>query len=630
MCTSPKPAVADEDEEDEDEEDEDEETAEAKKLSLLCRAGEAQGQQFDQGQTEVEQWACVRYTYANVSDDSPCGMCASPKPAVASVMRAEILTRQAAAAAATSPTRPAPHEAKDASSSIPRRGVSVSLLRHDVVRELVKPATANQKCSYVELLARSQDPQERASVATATVFLSHAWKYSFKNVVEAITAHWPDKGDLRSRTFLWFDIFTVNQHETAKVDQNFWFNAFRENVKDIGHTVLILSPWRNPLPLTRSWCLWEIFCTQDTGARFEICLSQAEAKDFENALLEDFDSIVASLCQIDVNKTQAFKKEDQAKILALVEGEGGGAHETNKAVLAQMRAWLAQAARDALKAREGKTDPRTLALMNQVGRLLYDHGDIMGAEEIFRSCLDASEKTLGLGAEHLNMLPFASNLAASLKRQGKLAEAEPLYRRDLQAHEKTLGAEHPDTLASVNNLALLNAQGKLAEAEPLYSRALQAREKTLGAEHPGTLASVNNLASLLHAQGKLAEAELLNRRALEGMDKTHGPQHPRTLTSAMNLGLFLYEQGRLAEALPLVQQAVSGFETVLGADHPDTQKTKKSLAAASINLGMFLYEQGRLAEARHLAQQAVSGFETILGAEHPDTQKENNFWPLPP
>ena len=34
----------------------------------------------------------------------------------------------------------------------------------------------------------------------------------------------------------------------------------------------------------------------------------------------------------------------------------------------------------------------------------------------------------------------------------------------------------------------------------LYRRALEARERTLGTEHPDTLASMNNLASLLHSQ----------------------------------------------------------------------------------------------------------------------------------
>ena len=81
--------------------------------------------------------------------------------------------------------------------------------------------------------------------------------------------------------------------------------------------------------------------------------------------------------------------------------------------------------------------------------------------------------------------------------QGKLQEAEPLYRRALEGYERTLGPDHPDTLASINNLAILiEAQGKPQEAEPLHRRALEGYEKAMGPEHPSTLASLNNLANL--------------------------------------------------------------------------------------------------------------------------------------
>eukprot|EP00808_Paulinella_micropora_P011372 g70050.t1 len=514
----------------------------------------AKGQQVDEGQAEIEQWACVQCTYLNGCDVSACGMCALPN------------------------------------SPIPRRGVSVSLLlatyqrweaagrlaagatTDDVVRDLVKPATADRKCSYVELLARSQDPQDRAGVATATVFLSHAWKYTFKQVVEAIAAHWPDKDNVRSQTFLWFDIFAVNQHQTLMVDPDFWFEAFRENVRTIGRTVLILSPWRNPVPLTRSWCLWEIFCTRLTKASFEICLSPTEVTDFENALVEDFDSILGSLSRIDVKKAEAGKKEDQEKILALVEGMEGGAHELNKAMLAEMRA--------------------------------SRRGDFKGAEEFLRGALEAKEKTLGpehpnnlaellalqgkektLGAEHPSTLTSVNNLGLLLEQQGKLAEAEPLKRRALQAREKTLGAE-PRTRcnrsttwarcwssrASWRRPSLCSAglckdlkrrsgrapghqQGKLAEAEPLYRRDRRGEEKTLGAEHPDTLGSVYNLALLLEKRSKLAEAEALYRRELQGCEKRLGAKHPDTLASVKNLVRFLEQQGKVAEAEALKRRA---------------------------------------------------------------------------
>ena len=46
------------------------------------------------------------------------------------------------------------------------------------------------------------------------------------------------------------------------------------------------------------------------------------------------------------------------------------------------------------------------------------------------------------------------------------------------------------------------------QAEPLHRRSLAGREAQLGTNHPDTLASMHNLAALLWQQGKLEEAEL--------------------------------------------------------------------------------------------------------------------------
>ena len=47
------------------------------------------------------------------------------------------------------------------------------------------------------------------------------------------------------------------------------------------------------------------------------------------------------------------------------------------------------------------------------------------------------------------------------------------------------------------------------QAEALQRRCLAGREALLGANHPDTLQSMNNLAVLLEKQGKLAEAGLM-------------------------------------------------------------------------------------------------------------------------
>ena len=57
---------------------------------------------------------------------------------------------------------------------------------------------------------------------------------------------------------------------------------------------------------------------------------------------------------------------------------------------------------------------------------------------------------------------------------GDYAKAEPLYQRALKIREKALGPEHPETAASLNNLAqLYREMGDYAKAEPLYQRALK-------------------------------------------------------------------------------------------------------------------------------------------------------------
>jgi len=71
-----------------------------------------------------------------------------------------------------------------------------------------------------------------------------------------------------------------------------------------------------------------------------------------------------------------------------------------------------------------------------------------------------------------------------LSKQGRYTEALPLAQQTLEIREKALGPEHPDTAASLNDLAgLYRYLGDYCKSESLYNRALSVFEKALSPNH---------------------------------------------------------------------------------------------------------------------------------------------------
>jgi tetratricopeptide (TPR) repeat protein len=225
-----------------------------------------------------------------------------------------------------------------------------------------------------------------------------------------------------------------------------------------------------------------------------------------------------------------------------------------------------------------------------------------------QDALAISEKTLG--PEHPDTAASLNNLAVLLHDQGDYAGARPLYERALAIREKALGPEHPETATSLNSLArVLHDQGDLAGARPLIEGALAINEKALGPEHPATAMSLNNLAGLLQTQGDLAGARSLIERALAINEKALGPEHADTATSLNNLAGLLQAQGDLAGARPLFERALAIDEKVLGPEHPRT-------ATAVSNLARVLRDAGYANEAEPLFQKAIAVGEKALGRDH--------------
>jgi hypothetical protein len=80
----------------------------------------------------------------------------------------------------------------------------------------------------------------------------------------------------------------------------------------------------------------------------------------------------------------------------------------------------------------------------------------------------------------------------------------------------------------------LHAVGRKGEAIGLLQAVLADRQRVLGPDHPDTLASRNDLAAGYGAAGQPDEAIALYQVALADCERVLGPSHPLTVTVREN------------------------------------------------------------------------------------------------
>ena len=173
----------------------------------------------------------------------------------------------------------------------------------------------------------------------------------------------------------------------------------------------------------------------------------------------------------------------------------------------------------------------------------------------------------------------------------RYAEAEPLYRHALAIRERALGPDHPDTAASLNDLAyLLRMQDRYAEAEPLYHRALAISERRWGRTTPTRPPASTTWRTSMWRCIDMPRRSRCTATPWRSLSGRWGRTTPARPPSSTPWRASMWRMHRYAEAEPLYRHALAIRERALGPDHPDT--------AASLNdLAYLLRMQDRYAEA---------------------------------
>src|SRR5262249_4926612 len=113
---------------------------------------------------------------------------------------------------------------------------------------------------------------------------------------------------------------------------------------------------------------------------------------------------------------------------------------------------------------------------------------------------------------------------------GEYRKAAALLGQALVDRRRHLGPDHPDTPASLHDLAYAyHAVGRDDKALALFEELLVRRRAGLGPDHPDTLASLHDLAYAYHAADRIDQAMTLYHQALEGRMARLGPDLLDTL-----------------------------------------------------------------------------------------------------
>ncbi|MFO0953208.1 MAG: serine/threonine-protein kinase [Isosphaeraceae bacterium] len=271
----------------------------------------------------------------------------------------------------------------------------------------------------------------------------------------------------------------------------------------------------------------------------------------------------------------------------------------------------AEQAADALDAEAVGDALAVSRLQTILGETLYELGGHAKAEEVLTRA--AETRTRELGADHPDTLNTLNHLARVDLAVGKPREALDLFQKVRDARLRVLGGDHPDSLVSLANVANgSRANGKLAEAVALYEQLRDARLRKLGPDHFETLLALNSLAVAYLDGGRVNEAIPLFQQVHDGRARQLGADHPATLTALNNLAEASQRAGRRNEAIPLLEQARDGWVRKLGVDHPSTLITLNNLAGAYMAAGRLpdalpVYEQAAAGVARRKFQHEYAG-----------------------
>lgn len=229
----------------------------------------------------------------------------------------------------------------------------------------------------------------------------------------------------------------------------------------------------------------------------------------------------------------------------------------------------------------GAINPEVRAVvLNILGIIHRERGDLTRAEAVFTKALDIRQRVLDPGDP--NLADSINNLGLLRRRQGRHADAAALYEQAVALQRASSYRDDARLARNIYNLASAYIScGQTERAGPLLEESL-AMHRAMTPPSPELLAMhASLLARIAIAEERWPEAALLADRALAEQRLATGPVHPSIVLSLLDAAAVRVHEKDWPAAVSLLRESE---EMALGLfpapSHQTTRAVRQSLARA--------------------------------------------------
>jgi len=470
-------------------------------------------------------------------------------------------------------------------------------------RDVMCPKTGKLGSSYVHAV------QGEDHVGVANFMLSYSWRYLVDDIITSLVHHCDTKERNKMRTFFWICCLCINQHRVKEAEAlglTIPFEDFRQEfeqrVRGIGHVLALMTPWDEPVYVTRVWCVFEVFtAVNDPNCELTVILPPEEMKTFCDSIATgSLDRYLwSSLEQLDVETAEASVAADKEQILQIV-SNGVGCAYLNQVVRHQLLQWLAESATHEALQQMSRGDLRgdvAAGIGSQISSFLHRLGLYERAAKLLQAAQLAATHD---SEEKANLLRVVGQNLEYLNRGQEAAE---IYMQACNVLERIGKLESHDGACVLTSWALqLQSADQTEKALEQFRKAWRIRGLCKAQD---CLDGADLLSMMGVAECKLGQFEDGIRHASEGCELRKRLDQwttPYGATIEQNLGICYFMAGDFQRALEYCEESRVVLERTGMLKSAQGANLAKRTAQVHCKLGDAAKELDLLHEARDIME----------------------------